>query len=298
MARLIFAGSPAIAVPYLEALAAEHELVAVVTRTDSPFGRRKEMRETPVATAAHGFGTPVIKANSLASVELPDCDLAVVVAYGGMVPERLLATPRLGWINVHFSLLPNLRGAAPVQRGLWNGDSSTGISIFKLVAELDAGPVVHQRAIDFLPNETASEALGRISGETVPDLLGAVESLMAGNAQVLEQAGLATFAPRFDRSEARIDWTLPAVVIDSRIRALTDEPGAYCLHDEQRVGVKRARFSDQPAGEPGELHVSGEHVIVGTGAGAIELLTVTPAGKSTMSAISWARGLRGSVTLS
>jgi methionyl-tRNA formyltransferase len=130
MAKIVFAGSPEVSVPYLRALAAVHEIVLVITRDDSPVGRKRVITPTAVANVAEELGLPVLKANGLRGIEIPDSDLGVVVAYGGLVPDALLDHPAHGWINAHFSLLPALRGAAPVQRGLWNGDPSTGITIF------------------------------------------------------------------------------------------------------------------------------------------------------------------------
>lgn len=297
MARIIFAGSPSLAEGYLRALAAVHEVVAVVTREDAPLGRKREMTATPVSGVADELGLPVVKANSLRGVELPDADLGVVVAYGGLVPDGMLETPTHGWINAHFSLLPALRGAAPVQRGLWNGDASTGITIFRLVSELDAGPVFHQREIYFQPTENASEALKRIADITIDDLVDTVDGILAGELESVEQVGPATFAPKFSRDDGHINWLLSAAVIERRIRALNAEPGAYTLNGEQRIGIVEARLSYAPSDHAGDVRVENGHVYVGTGDGTIELLKVRPAGKTDMTAVEWARGLRGATAL-
>ena len=297
MANIIFAGSPAVAVPSLRALAAAHTVVAVVTREDSPVGRKRELTPTAVALAAAELGLPILKANSLRGLELPSADIGVVVAYGGLVPDALLDEPTFGWVNAHFSLLPALRGAAPVQRGLWNGDESTGITIFQLVSELDAGPVFHQREIYFEPTETATEALTRLSESTVADLVETVDGIVSGELVSHEQLGLATFAPKFSRDDGHISWLLPARTVYNRIRGLTAEPGAFTFHGEQRIGIVAARLSHGTSGPAGHVTIDNGHVYVGTGDGTIELLTVKPAGKNAMAAMDWARGLRAEAVL-
>lgn len=297
MATIIFAGSPTVSVPYLRALAAIHDIVLVITREDSPVGRKRVMTATAVADAAVELDLPLLKANSLRNIELPDADLGVVVAYGGLVPDALLDEPTHGWINAHFSLLPALRGAAPVQRGLWNGDASTGISIFRLVSELDAGPIFHQREIFFTPTETASEALARLADLTVDDVVDTVDGIVAGELAPHEQEGQTTFAPKFTRDEGHISWLMPASTIANRIRALTIEPGAFTMLGDQRIGIITARLSYGESGHAGLVTVSNGHVYIGTGDGTIELLEVKPAGKNTMAAIDWARGLRGETVL-
>ncbi|MFM2412675.1 MAG: methionyl-tRNA formyltransferase [Actinomycetota bacterium] len=297
MARIVFAGSPEVSVPYLRTLAAVHEIVLVISRIDSPVGRKRVMSPTPVAQVAEELGLPLLKTNSLRGLELPDSDIGVVVAYGGLVPDALLDVPVHGWINAHFSLLPALRGAAPVQRGLWNGDTSTGISIFQLVSELDAGPLYHQREVFFEPTETASQALSRIASLTVHDIVDTVDGILAGELEAYEQTGLTTFAPKFTRDDGHINWLLPAHIVENRIRALTDEPGAYTLLGDQRIGIQQARLSYGESGPAGSVSVANGHVYIGTGDGTIELMSVKPAGKNAMSAIDWARGLRGESVL-
>lgn len=297
MARIIFAGSPSLAGRYLRALAAEHDVVAVITREDAPHGRKRVLTPTAVAAIAEELQLPLIKTNSLRGVTLPDSELGVVVAYGGLVPDGLLDVPTHGWVNAHFSLLPALRGAAPVQRGIWNGDVSSGITIFRLVSELDAGPVFHQREIFFDPTENSTEALERIAELTVADVVDTVDGILNGELDCFEQTGLATFAPKFSRDDGHINWLLSAEVIERRIRALNVEPGAYTLNGEQRIGIVEARLSYAPSEHAGDVRVGNGHVYVGTGSGTIELIRVRPAGKTEMSAIEWARGLRGATAL-
>jgi len=294
---VIFAGSPSVATPYLERLAENHDIVAVVTRLDAAIGRKRVVTPTPVAQLANRLGLTVIKTNSLRGVSLPDCDVGVVVAYGGMVPSSVLAQPRFGWLNAHFSLLPALRGAAPVQRGLWNGDSETGLTVFSLVEELDAGPIVYQRPIPFVEMETASEALTRISHETADEVNEVVGRFVAGDIVSHEQSGPVTLAPKFRREDGRIDWTSDAPTVVNRIRAVTSEPGAYAVHGENQLAVLRVVLRDDIQLEPGVVGVIEKRVCVGTATSAIELISVKPAGKSEMSGPDWARGLHATTRL-
>jgi methionyl-tRNA formyltransferase len=294
---LVFAGSPAIAVHYLDSLvAAGCDVRTVITREPSPVGRKRVVTPTPVDAAARELGLSVVTANSLAHVEIPDVEIGVVVAYGGLVPARLLETPTHGWINVHFSVLPSYRGAAPVQRALWDGHANTGVSIFRLVEELDAGPVYETRSIPFLPDETATEALERLSRESADLLVQTVNGIVAGNLTPVQQVGNPTFAPKFSKDEARVSWTEQAVTIAHRIRALSDEPGAHTVVGNDRIGIVRARVAPGRGLEPGVVDVSNDGVFVGTESGSIELLIVKPAGKVAMTASDWARGLRDAVT--
>jgi len=295
--RVVFAGSPRVAVPYLMALvASEFDVVSVITREDSPQGRKQVVAPTPVALAALELGLPVIKANSLREVDIPPADLGIVVAYGGLVPERLLREPIHGWMNVHFSVLPEYRGAAPVQRALWDGRTDTGISIFRLVQELDAGPVYFSRSIPFHANETASEALDRVAHATTDDLVATSRLVAAGALHPFEQEGQPSYAPKLAREDGRIDWALPANVVESRIRAVTSEPGAFTTLGGVPFGIVRvAPFNDESVGA-GRVEWSNDRVIAGTGDGNLELLEVKPSGKAVMPATDWWRGVRDAVT--
>ncbi len=297
MARVIFAGSPAVATPFLVALAEQHDIVAVVTRRDAPVGRKRTITPTPVAALANDLGLTVIKTNSLRGVALPDCDLGVVVAYGGLVPSGALIRPTFGWVNAHFSLLPALRGAAPVQRGLWNGDSETGITVFSLVEALDAGPILYQRAIPFVNGETASEALERIAVEAADELSAVVSRFVSGDLTPRDQAGEISYAPKFSRDDGRIDWLLDSRVVVNRIRAVTKEPGAFTNNGDSQLAVLRARVCPDVTLEPGVVRVVDGCVCVGTNSTAVELVTVKPAGKTEMSGVDWARGLHAPTRL-
>jgi methionyl-tRNA formyltransferase len=294
---LVFAGSPAAAVPSLLALAgSEHRVATVITREDSPQGRRGVLTETPVARAATELGVPVIRSNRLAGspteavAELAP-DLGVIVAYGGLVREPLLSTPRLGWINLHFSLLPRWRGAAPVQRAVIAGDDLTGASVFQLVPELDAGDVFGQLTQPIGALETAGHLLGSLAESGAELLLRVVDNLADGTARAEPQEGDVTFAPKLVLDDGRIDWSADAVTVANLVRGVTPEPGAFTTLDGARLKVLDAAIArDAPQRAAGEFAMEGRRVLVGTATDPIELLTVQPAGKKPMAAADWWRG--------
>lgn len=294
--RIVFAGSPEVAVPYLRALhAARFDIRAVISREDSRQGRKGILTPTAVALVAAELDLPIIKANSLRDIDIPEVDIGVVVAYGGLVPPRLLSEPTHGWANVHFSVLPKYRGAAPVQRSLWNGESTSGISIFRLVTEMDAGPVYFSRSIPFGDTETASEALTRIARSTTDELVGTLRLVVTGAITATEQTGDPSLAPKLTREDGRIDWSLDASTIITRIRAVTAEPGAYTSVNGESVAIGRVAGEIGPTFPRGEVVANAGRVFVGTGGDSVELLEVKPAGKTMMSAADWARGQRSSL---
>jgi methionyl-tRNA formyltransferase len=294
--RLIFAGSPAAAVPSLQALIdGPHEVVAVVTREDAPLGRKRVLTATPVADVAERAGIPVIKANRLAAVQdellAVEAELGVVVAYGGLIREPILSAPRHGWINLHFSLLPRWRGAAPVQHALIAGDSETGAAVFQLVPELDAGPVFATERVPVGRVQTAGHLLESLSVSGAELLAGVVDPIAAGTAVATPQRGEVTLAPKLDLTDARLDWTEPATRIDARRRGVTPEPGATTTLDGERFKVLDATIAHgAPRLDPGVVALRGRAVHVGTADDPIELLTVQPAGKRAMPAGDWWRG--------
>lgn len=295
--RIVFAGSPAPAVRSLDALlASRHTIVAVVTREDSPVGRKRTLTPTPVAVRADEAGIPVIKtdrldADATAAILALEPDLGVIVAYGGLVREPLLSAPRLGWINVHFSLLPRWRGAAPVQHALLAGDRETGVSVFQLVPELDAGPLYASVTEPIGRFQTTETLLDRLAGVGAGVLLRVVDDLADGTAERTEQIGDPTFAGKLTVADGVLDWSLPAESIDRRIRAVTPEPGASTRLDGERFKVIRAvPAHDTLPLAPGHVDAYDRRVLVGTGAGLLELLEVTPFGRSRMSAADWFRG--------
>jgi len=295
--RLVFAGSPAAAVPSLATLAASrHEITAVITREDSPQGRRGTLTPTPVAQAADELGIPVIRANRLAgdateAVRALAPDLGVIVAYGGLVREPLLSTPRLGWINLHFSILPRWRGAAPVQRAIIAGDEITGATVFQLVPELDAGDIYGRMTEPIGAHQTAGRLLESLSASGAELLLRVVDALADGTARAEAQIGDVTIAPKLTLDDGLIDWSRPAGAVHDLIRGVTPEPGAFTLVDGARLKVLEASVArDTPRLPVGEFAFVGKAVLVGTATDPIQLVSVHPAGRKAMDAASWWRG--------
>lgn len=297
--RLVFAGTPEAAVPSLRALArGPHEIVAVLTRTDAPLGRKRVLTPSAVARAADELGLAVLKADRLdedvtGRVAALAPDLGVIVAYGGLVREPLLSTPAHGWINLHFSLLPRWRGAAPVQHALIAGDTTLGASVFQLVPELDAGPVFAEEAVPAL-DRTAGDALDTLALRGADLLANVVDGISAGTAHAQPQVGEPTFAPKLTLADGAIDWSQAAAAVLARIRGVTPEPGAHTTLDGARVKVLEiaAGTAEDPPLEPGALMAEGRRVLAGTGSTPIELVTVQPAGRGAMRAADWLRGVR------
>ena len=295
--RLIFAGTPEVAVPSLERLlAGRHEVVAVLTREDAPLGRKRILTPSPVARAAESAGIPVLKANRL-SDDVTEAltalapDLGVIVAYGGFLREPLLSTPRLGWINLHFSLLPAWRGAAPVQHALIAGDTVTGASVFQLVRELDAGDVFGTLTHPIDPDATAGALLGELADTGAGFLADVVDRLGDGAIEAVPQSGEVTVAPKLTIEDGRLPWTAPADEVYNRFRGVTPEPGAHTTIGGARFKVLDARVAPDVRLPPGQLGLADGRVVVGTGTTALELLRVQPAGKPAMAAADWWRGL-------
>ena len=295
--RIVFAGSPAAAVPSLEALArSPHQIAAVITREDSPQGRRATITPTPVATRAEELGLPVIRANRLSGAVVDevialDADLGVIVAYGGLVREPLLSAPRLGWINLHFSLLPRWRGAAPVQHAIMAGDEVTGATVFQLVPELDAGAILGSMSSPLGKHRTAGSLLDELSQSGADLLARVVDELADGTATPQEQFGEVTYAPKLTLADGEIDWSRPAQEVHDLIRGLTPEPGSFTTADGARLKIIEAAIAhDALPLAPGEFGLQGRAVLVGTGSAPLELLSVHPAGRKAMDAGSWWRG--------
>jgi len=295
--RIVFAGSPAAAVPSIDRLAdSAHDLVAVITRDDAAQGRRRVLTPTPVADAARRHGIPVIKANRLDAgvteqVRGLHADLGVIVAYGGLVREPLLSVPRLGWINLHFSLLPRWRGAAPVQRAIVAGDDITGTTVFQLVPELDAGDWYGQSTQPIGARQTAGSLLESLAVSGAELLTRVVDAIAEGTAHAEAQSGEVTLAPKLALDDGRVDWTRPADAVDARIRGTTPEPGAFTSIDGSRLKILESAIArDAPRLEPGRFGLHGRTVLVGTATDPIEVIRVHPAGRSAMAAADWWRG--------
>ena len=297
--RVVFAGTPEVAVPALDAVAASgHQLVGVVTRPDAPSGRGRKLTPSPVALRAEELGVPVLKPAhprepefqaALRALE-PDC--CPVVAYGALLPQSALDIPPHGWVNLHFSVLPHWRGAAPVQHAIWNNDEVTGATTFLIVKELDAGPTYGVMTERIRPDDSSGDLLERLAeggaGLLVATLDGIEDGSLVARAQ---QAEGVSFAPKILVDDARIDWTRQAIAIDCQVRACTPAPGAWTTYAGERVKVGPVTLTDQTL-PPGRLEIGKNHVLVGTGTHAVRLGDVRPHGKKQMAAADWARGLR------
>ena len=304
--RIVFAGTPGTAVPSLRALAeSRHEVVAAVTRPDAPTGRGRRLRASSVAAAAQELGIEVLKPahprdeDFVTRLTALAPDVCAVVAYGALIPEHVLAIPAHGWVNLHFSLLPAWRGAAPVQRALMNGDATTGVTTFRLVPELDAGPVHRQLRVPVGEDETAGELLDRLAPIGADVLVGTMADIEAGLPAVEQDDEAVTLAPKVEVGDARLDWSAPAEHLARVIRGTSPHPGAWTLFEGRRFKVLAAR-ADDPAAPgphpgalgPGRIAAGSRHLWVGTGDGALELVRVQDFGRKAMSGADWARGAR------
>jgi methionyl-tRNA formyltransferase len=302
--RLVFAGTPEVALPSLDAITSSgHELVAVLTRPDAPAGRGRHLVRSPVAAWADERGLPVLtparprEPEFLAALRelAPDC--VPVVAYGALVPRAALDIPPHGWVNLHFSLLPAWRGAAPVQHALLHGDELTGASVFALEEGLDTGPVYGTLTEPIRPDDTAGELLTRLASTGAGLLVGVLDAIEAGTARAVpQQADGVSLAPKVTVADAQVRWDEPAFAVDRRVRACTPAPGAWTSFRDERLKLGPvlpvAEESDLP---PGLLAVDGGRVLVGTATTAVALGDVQAAGKRPMPAAAWARGVRPSV---
>lgn len=305
--RVLFAGTPQVAVASLDQLVKDgFDVVAVLTREDAPVGRKRVMTPSPVAARAAELGIDIIHANRIDEptqerLAALDLDIAAIVAYGGLVPEKALTIPRLGWINLHFSLLPAWRGAAPVQHSIMAGDDITGAVTFQLEKGLDTGPVFGTLTETIDVADTAGELLGRLAISGAVLLSQTLSGLEAGKLVGVEQQGDTSYAHKLTLADGQVDWSLPALVIRRRINGTSPDPGAWTELDGQRFKlgtlVPQADVTDLAPGEvriePGKK----PRVLVGTGSYAVELGLVQPPGKKMMNAADWARGILASGTV-
>ena len=293
--RLVFAGTPEVALPSLEALlASRHEVVGVITRPDAPAGRGRALRPSPVKEVAVARGLQVLDPRhpreegfqqQLKEIA-PDC--VPVVAYGALVPRAALDIPRLGWVNLHFSLLPAWRGAAPVQHAVLAGDEVTGATTFLIEEALDSGPYYGMLTEEVRPTDTSGDLLGRLATAGAGLLVATMDGLADGALHAVPQSAEGvSLAPKITVADARVDWTAPAIRVDRVVRACTPAPGAWTTFRDKRVKlgpVARAGAQLPPGVLDGDL--------VGTGTQAVRLSTVRPEGKGEMAAADWLRGLR------
>ncbi|MGC5019477.1 methionyl-tRNA formyltransferase [Micromonospora sp. DT47] len=299
--RVIFAGTPAVAVPALTAVAASHhELLAVVTRPDAPAGRGRGLVRSPVGAWADEHGVEVLTPARPSDPEFldrlrelaPDC--VPVVAYGALVPPAALKIPRYGWINLHFSLLPAWRGAAPVQHAVLHGDELTGASVFQLEQGLDTGPVFGTLTDEIRPADTSGDLLERLAHSGAGLLVAVLDAIEAGTARAEPQpADGVSLAPKLTVEDARVRWSDPAFAVDRRIRACTPAPGPWTTFRGDRVKLGPVTpVANGPQLKPGELLVERNRVLVGTATVPVQLGEVRAAGKKAMPAGDWARGTR------
>jgi methionyl-tRNA formyltransferase len=312
--RLVFAGTPETAVPALDALlASRHEVAAVVTRPDAPAGRGRKVEASAVAQRAAAAGLEVLTPDRPRDPEFlarlreigPDC--CPVAAYGALLPQAALDIPPHGWVNLHFSILPAWRGAAPVQHAILHGDDVTGASTFLIVKELDAGPVYGVLTEPVRPGDTTGTLLDRLAHSGAELLVATLDGIEDGTVKAVPQpAEGVSFAPKITPADARVDWKLPAHMVDRQVRACTPDPGAWTELDGVRLKLGPVALdpvdsagrggSGGPAAPPdlapGELQVVRTAVLVGTGSRPVLLGDVQAPGKRRMTAPEWARGLR------
>ncbi|MGA5196832.1 methionyl-tRNA formyltransferase [Streptomyces exfoliatus] len=300
--KLVFAGTPEVAVPALDALLASgrHEVAAVVTRPDAPAGRGRRLVASPVAQRAEEAGIEVLKParprdeDFLARLReiAPDC--CPVVAYGALLPKVALDIPARGWVNLHFSLLPAWRGAAPVQHSLMAGDQVTGASTFLIEEGLDSGPVYGVVTEDVRPTDTSGDLLTRLAFAGAGLLAATMDGIEDGTLQAVPQPveGI-TLAPKIQVEDAHVDFAAPALRVDRVVRGCTPAPGAWTVFRGERLKlIQVTPLPDRTDLAPGELAVGKNNVYAGTGSYAVELLWVQPQGKKPMKAADWARGVR------
>jgi methionyl-tRNA formyltransferase len=299
--RVVFAGTPEVALPSLRAVAdSRHELIGVVTRPDARSGRGRTLQPSPVKVMGLELGVPVLTpahprdAHFQESLRALAPDVCAVVAYGALVPEPVLRIPPHGWVNLHFSLLPAWRGAAPVQHAILAGDEITGASTFLLEPGLDTGPVYGRMTERIRPRDTSGQLLDRLAGAGAPLLVATLDALEDGSAVPVPQpVDGVSLAPKVGSADAQIRWDEPGFAVDRRIRACTPDPGAWTTFRSARLGLGPVEPVDSAdALHPGELLVSKQEVLVGTASEAVRLGSVRPVGRREMPAADWARGVR------
>jgi methionyl-tRNA formyltransferase len=300
--RLVFAGTPSVAVPSLRTIvdSGRHEVVAVVTRPDKPAGRGRAVRTSPVKDVAAELGIPALQPARAGDEDFlhslrelaPDC--CPVVAYGALLPPAALDVPRHGWVNLHFSLLPAWRGAAPVQHAILAGDEITGATTFLIEEGLDSGPVFGMVTAEIGPRDTAGMLLERLAVDGAGLLLATLDGIADGSLQPRPQPGdgIST-ASKLTPADARIDWTVPALRVDRVVRACTPSPGAWTTLRGKRLKLGPVEVTSGPDDlRPGAVRVDGEAVHVGTASTPVRLGDVQPEGRAAMPAAAWARGVR------
>ena len=296
--RIAVAATPGVAIPTLDALlASEHELICVITRPDAPSGRGRALQSTPVANWAKVNGVKLFKPETSKSLGelVADLDLVVTIGYGLLLPKDILEKPKHGFINLHFSLLPRWRGAAPVQRAIEAGDSITGVTVFQLDAGMDSGPIYLSAQIPLSSTTTADQLFDSLANLGVEPVLKTLDLIEKGAKPSPQEDAGATRAYKLSKGEGLIDWNLDAEVINRKVNAFNPDPGAWSNFRGQVIKINKVRFSNEVV-NAGVLRAVDKSVYIGTATSALELLEVTPSGKSQMSAFSWANGARLNAT--
>lgn len=293
--RIGVAATPEVAIPTLEwLLASEHDLVVVITQPDKPAGRGRYLKQTAVADWAVAEGISVVKpatSDDLIGV-INELECVVTIGYGVLLPQHILDLPKHGFINLHFSLLPAYRGAAPAQRALLNGEEITGVSVFQLEKGMDTGPIYTTRALSISPEWRSFELLQALA-QLGPSAVGDALAMIAQNKAPSPQQGTASVAAKISKQDAQLNFNQSAQTLVNAIRAFTFEPGAWCNWKNEPFKITKARSVEYHALKPGYIAVDGQKVIVGcANNSAIELISVVPAGKKEMPAADWARGAR------
>ena len=296
--RIAVAATPEVAIPTLDALlASKHDLLCVITRPDAPAGRGRAHQSTPVANWAETNDVQLFKPETSQSLGelIKDLDLVVTIGYGLLLPIEILETPKHGFINLHFSLLPRWRGAAPVQRAIEAGDNVTGVTVFQLDAGMDTGPIYVSEQIPLSVSTTADQLFQSLANLGVGPVLKTLDLIERGDTPSPQEDVGATRAYKLSKEEGLIDWNSDAEVINRKINAFNPDPGAWSNFRGQVIKINRVRVSNESA-EAGVLKAVAKSIFIGTATSALELLEVTPSGKAQMSATSWANGARLNAT--
>ena len=293
--QIAVAATPEVALPTLEALLkSEHNLVSVITQPDRPAGRGLSLKESPVAIWAKDRGISVRKPVDQEELKLAvsDIDLVITIGFGVIIKEEILNLPTHGFINLHFSLLPKWRGAAPVQRAIEAGDEVTGVTVFKLDKGMDTGPIYRQKEIAMPHKATTDSLLQNLAVVGAPVVLDAISAIAANELPVIQSVNGASRADKLSKDEARIDWQDASFNIERKIRAFFPAPGAWTTFRAEALKIESSDVSDEKTGQPGEILLVGKELFVSTAEGSLKILSVKPAGKASMDAISWINGAR------
>jgi len=293
--QIAVAATPEVALPTLEALLkSEHDLVSVITQPDRAAGRGLSLKESPVAIWAKDRGISVRKPVDQEELKLAvsDIDLVITIGFGVIIKEEILNLPTHGFINLHFSLLPRWRGAAPVQRAIEAGDEVTGVTVFKLDKGMDTGPIYRQKEVAMPHQATTESLLQDLAVVGAPVVLDAISAIEANELPVIQSVDGASRADKLSKDEARINWQDASFNIERKIRAFYPAPGAWTTFRDEAIKIESADVSDEKTGQPGEILLVGKELFVSTAEGSLKILSVKPAGKASMDAISWINGAR------